>query len=82
MRLYLKYFVTFLKAASISLLFGGSWAITFYSFDRYADLHMRAYRNDFFFDIILFFFSGLVGTLLFYILISSFEKLYSLLLKK
>jgi hypothetical protein len=82
MRFYLKLLITFLKAASISLLFGVSWAVTFYGFDTYASLHVNNYRNDFFLEVINFFFSGLIGALVFFVLIRLFEKLFSSLSPK
>ncbi len=82
MRLYLKYIFTFLKASAISLLFGVSWAITFYGFDNYANNYMRIRKNDFFFDIMLFFLSGLIGALLFFCVMYILEKIVSSLVKK
>jgi len=79
MLIYIKYFLTFLKAASIALLFGTSWAITFYGFDNYAQLNIRNYRSDFFLEIINFFFSGLIGALLFFCMMYVLEKLYDIL---
>lgn len=75
MRIYLKYILTFLKALAISLLFGASWAFTFFNFDKYADIYMKSHRSDFFFDIALFFLSGLFGALLFFILMRIIEKI-------
>jgi hypothetical protein len=77
MRFYLKYLFTFLKAAAISLLFGVCWASTFFGFDYYIDIYMRHLRNDFFFDIIVFFFSGIIGALLFLVVMRLFEKLFA-----
>jgi hypothetical protein len=82
MRFYLKYLLLFLKAASISLLFGASWAITFYGFDHYAHLNIHNYKNDYFLEIINFFFSGIIGALLFFCIMYLFEKLYNSLHEK
>ncbi|WP_160131801.1 hypothetical protein [Kordia antarctica] len=82
MRYYLKYIFIFLKAAAISLLFGVCWALTFYGLEQYTSTHMQTHRNDFFFDIVVFFFSGLVGALLFFISMFLFEKVYNHLREK
>ncbi|WP_298423087.1 hypothetical protein [uncultured Kordia sp.] len=82
MRFYIKHLLTFLKAAAISLLFGISWAITFYSIDTYAAHSIQRYRSDFFLEIIVFFFSGLIGAFLFFILMRSLEFLFSLFISK
>ncbi len=82
MRYYIKQLLTFLKAASISLLFGASWAITFYGIDTYASTNLSNYRSDFFIEIIVFFFSGLVGALLFFILMRFLEFLLSFFISK
>jgi len=81
MRLYLESIFTFLKASGISLFFGICWTITFYGFDHYTNIYMRIRRNDFFFDIVLFFLSGLVGALLFLCIMSLFEKIVSSFIK-
>ncbi|WP_046756058.1 hypothetical protein [Kordia jejudonensis] len=73
MQFYIKHLLTFLKAAAISLLFGASWAITFYKLDEIAVDHLHNYRSDFFLEIIIFFFSGLVGAFLFFVLIRCIE---------
>ena len=77
MHFYLKHFLTFLKATFISLLFGASWVVTFYGFDQYAQLNIHNYRNDFFLEIINFFFSGLIGALLFFCIMYVFGKLFN-----
>ncbi|WP_298517842.1 hypothetical protein [uncultured Kordia sp.] len=75
MRAYLKYIRTFLRASLISLLFGACWVITFYGFDEYAVTNLKHLKNDFFFDIVLFFLSGLVGAFLFYLIMLLLGKL-------
>ncbi|MEM6721979.1 MAG: hypothetical protein AAF611_21810 [Bacteroidota bacterium] len=81
MNLYVKHLVTFLRASLISLLFGACWVVTFYAFDAYAEAYLLKYRSDFFFDIVLFFLSGLAGAFLFYITMLLIGKLSALVTK-
>ncbi|EDP95220.1 hypothetical protein U8527_13455 [Kordia algicida OT-1] len=82
MQYYFKYILVFLKALVISALFGASWVFTFLNFDAYANLYMKSYRSDFFFDIALFFLSGLFGALLFFILIRFLDKLKGIIFQQ
>ncbi|MGH1386641.1 hypothetical protein [Kordia sp.] len=82
MRPYLKYIITFLRASLISLLFGASWAITFYGFDAYATSHLQHLRSNFFFDVALFFLSGLIGAFLFYLIMLLLGKLNAVVTKQ
>ncbi len=77
MKFYVKYLLIFLRAALISLLFGASWVVTFYGFDQYASAYLQKFRNDFFFDVVLFFLSGLVGAFLFYLIMCLLRKVNS-----
>jgi len=81
MHLQVKHIFTFLKAVLISLVFGASWVVAFYAFDQYATAYLLSYRSDFFFDIILFFLSGLAGAFLFYLIMLLFRKLNVLITK-
>jgi hypothetical protein len=71
-----KHISDFFKAVFISLLFGACWLVAFDSFDLYAEKHLKAYRSDFFFDIALFFLSGLAGAFVFYIIMNLLERIY------
>lgn len=82
MRFYIKHLLTFLKAAAISLIFGASWAATFYYLDHSAVGYVQNYRNDFFLEIIVFFLSGLIGAFVFLALIRCIEFIASSLQPK
>lgn len=81
MRFYIKHIFRFLKASAISILFGASWVVSFYYLDNYAVQQLSNYRSDFFLEIIVFFFSGLVGALLFLALIKLLEFINTLVFK-
>ncbi|WP_108116019.1 hypothetical protein [Kordia periserrulae] len=82
MKLYIKYALSFLKACLISLIFGACWVVTFVGFDRYATANLQKFRNDFFFDVVLFFLSGLVGAFFFYVVMVLFRKLNAIITQK
>jgi biotin transporter BioY len=75
MKSYKKYIFIFLRAVLISVTFGITWLVTFDGFDLYAEEHLKPYRSNFFFDIVLFFLSGLVSAFIFYVLMRFLEKL-------
>ncbi|WP_430412907.1 hypothetical protein [Kordia sp.] len=82
MKFYIKYLLIFLKATVISLVFGASWVVSFYGLDTYATHHVQNYRSDFFLEIIIFFLSGLIGAMLFLLLMRLIGFITSLLHSK
>lgn len=82
MKVSIKHVITFLKACFISFVFGACWVITFLGFDMYATANLQKFKTDFFFDIVLFFLSGLVGAFFFYIVMVLFQKLTAIITQK
>lgn len=82
MYLKLSHILTFIKAVTISLVFGIVWIASFYILLQYGERYLTPNKAGFFFDIIIFFLSGLIACFIFVVLMKIIAHTVSLLFKK